>query len=242
MRRQRQEENSEEVARRLVEELKLCRVRSSKEYAKSPWVDKVALMADPGYDPSYEFASEYEPYPGLLEAGDKLIYLGKMLNALWFYWVIHPEARHISFSESETKGKEIGAWAADFEAALDLSLAKLALQIGIETSNIRYWKKKKEAAVRLNLSQKMKTNDNVIDAFNRIPKNKGDTFNLIVSRIYNYLIKNKKTRLNKNGQISPGKKTIGRSLEANKLLMANCFKRENRGQKERIFYIGHTGV
>lgn len=206
-------------------------------------------MADPGYEPYSElFEPGYEPldselldpYSELLGPGDRLRDLAEMLMALWFYWIRHHDAR--SMLKSETKKKRIPARAADLEAALDLSLAKLALRVGIEMSSIRHWKKKKEPAVRVNLSQRTKTSNKVIDAFHHVLKRQGDTLNCIVNLIYKYLIKNLQTKLDKRGRISPGKKTIERALKADKPLMESCFKNEKSGQKERINYIRHTGV
>ncbi len=253
-RRRRQEANSfcpssEEVTRWFCRDGASSPEEEPEEDAGFPYLDDVISMADPGYEPYselFEPGSELlgsellDPDSELLGPGSRLLDLAYMLMALWFYWIRHPDAR--SMLKSETKKKKIPARAADLEAALDLSLAKLALRVGIETASIRHWKKKKEPAVRLNLLQRMQTSNKVKDAFHQVRKKQGDTFNRIIQLIYNYLIKNGKTKLNKRGEISPGKKTIERALKANKPLMELYFKKEERGQKERIIYIGHTGV
>jgi hypothetical protein len=66
-----------------------------------------------------------------------LAYLAVMLYALWVYWGI---SRYSGRNEPflEVSDDEI-LTRADFEAALELSLAKLAYQVGIETSSIRQW-------------------------------------------------------------------------------------------------------
>lgn len=71
------------------------------------------------------------------EPPTNLAHLAVMLYALWFYWGSFRDFGRnepfIEVSDDETLTR------ADFEAALDLSLAKLAYQVGIETSSIRQW-------------------------------------------------------------------------------------------------------
>lgn len=255
-RRRRQEENSIcpssvflKLKRWICQDRESLPEEKSEEDAGFPYLDNLISMADPAYEPYSElFEPGYQPldselldpYSELLGPGDRLRDLDEMLMALWFYWIHHHDAR--SMLKSETKKKRIPARAADLEAALDLSLAKLALRVGIETSSIRHWKKKKEPAIRVNLSQRIQTSNKVIDAFHHVLKRQGDTLNYIVNRIYQYLIDSGQAKLNKHGKYSPGTKTIERALKANKPLMENCFKKEKRGQNKRIIYIGHTGV
>lgn len=171
--------------------------------------------------------SRYRPLPDLS-------HLAYMLAALWIYWITWP------FSRRRFEGrKEISLidWrstppsAPSFEANLDRSLVRLAQKVGTETANILHWGKKKEGIARQNIERKAKSmirEVEIIDAFHAIPKNKGDSRNRIVTRIYNYLKR------------SIGKKTIERYIKNNVTLMERCFQEEGDGKRRRIIYIGHT--
>lgn len=193
---------------------------------------------------------EYEPDPDLHN-------ILLMLSGLWTYWSNWPYSRVITLAESDfEKGAPLGLaeWMSykkgdstkedfyrgfikaalhtesDFEAALDLSLAKLAHQVGVETANIRHWAKKKEAALRLNLNKRWKADGAILSAFKTVRKEPGDTLNRIVGRIFKHL----------NGK--PSKSTIERRLKDNSELMRQCFREEKRNNKSRFIYIRHTGV
>jgi hypothetical protein len=174
--------------------------------------------------------SRYYPWPG------NWSHLIIMLFTLWAYWMSWPADRR--FFE---KGNETTAWyirpslpappsAPNYEANLDLSLVWLAHEIGSEIIKIKYWMKKKEGFAQINLEQRTENTQKVINAFHQVEKNQGDTLNCIVTRIFKKL------------EETISKKTIERYLKDNTPLMAHCFKLEQRGEKTRIIYIGHTSV
>ncbi len=96
---------------------------------------------------------EYEPL-------NNLAYLAVMLYALWVYWASFRESKPNPFIElSDDEIMPLG----DFEAALDLSLAKLAYQVGVETSGIRHWGRREKT--RTYIANKAKREKNERKAF-----------------------------------------------------------------------------
>jgi hypothetical protein len=181
--------------------------------------------------------SRYRPHFG------NLSHVAVMLSVLWIYWMTWPNSRKVFEGEKKLNlrnllEQEAPPSAPSFEAALDRSLVWLALALGEEMANTEHWGKKKEGAVRSNLSQRTKTSNKVTDAFHQIPKKQGDTLNHIVILIYKYLIKTGQTKLNKRGEISPGQKTIERVIKTNKPLMTHYFNPEERGKSKRLIYNG----
>ncbi len=125
--------------------------------------------------------TEYEPQPSA-------VYLLNMLQALWFYWPFWPHSREWF----ERKPLEVVASLGDqhsfgeIEATLDLSLAKIAFLIGVETASIRHDSKKKEMVARLNLQKQTQAEAlkiAILEAFWRVAKKPGDTFNRIAEPI-----------------------------------------------------------
>jgi hypothetical protein len=186
----------------------------------------IRLMANPALEPPQIFS-----------------HLFGMLTGLWRFWVYWPYSRewvgidHAPGRLSEAMGLTPPSfW--EVEVALDLSLAKLALLVGIETADIRHWGKKKEAVARLNMEKRAKAIERevaILSAFARAKKEPEDTLNRIVGRICNLLDKDEQME-------TPSKKNIERTLKANSNLMEKCFREELRGNKKRFVFIRHTGV
>jgi hypothetical protein len=85
-----------------------------------------------------------------------LVHVAMMLFALWIYWMTWPNRRRIFEEEKKITLCNVLEPVAppsspSFEATLDRSLVWLALDVGIDTANIRHWGKKREARARQNL-------------------------------------------------------------------------------------------
>jgi len=159
-----------------------------------------------------------------LEYHPTLAQLSVLLYTLWCYWD--------GFRDYMDDPKD------DFEAALDLNLAKLAYHVGVETSSILHWGEKKEAVARLNLNKKIRAMaqaEDILSAFRTVRKEPNDTLNRIVGRIHTSLHKDDLSK-------KLSKKTIERTLKSNQQLMNECFHKEVRGNKSRFLYIRQTGV
>lgn len=78
--------------------------------------------------------------------------------------------------------------------------------------------------MRLNLQQTTETDGKVFDAFHEVKKNRGDSVNRIVTRIFKKL------------EETISKKTIERHLKKNMPLMTHYFEPEQRGKKEWLIY------
>jgi len=167
-----------------------------------------------------------------------LVHLAYMLAALWIYWINWPYDRRIFEVGNKISLRDVALGtpppsAPSFEATLDRSLVWLASAVGVETANTQHWGEKKEGIARQNIERKAKSMTReveIVNAFHAVLKNKGDSLNCIIERIY------------KNLKESVGRKTIERFIKGNAPLMNKCFQEEQRGKSHRIVYIGHTGV
>jgi hypothetical protein len=175
------------------------------------------------------------------------------LHKLWLIWMFYSVHQFLVREENEEaiiSAVESGCPTIDpdYANALDLSLAKLAFHIGIETANIRNWGKNKEAAAKMNLKKKTQATiweEAILTAFSQVAKNQGDKLNRIVTRIDRFLQKEDVDKLLKKEDENyqkPSKKTIERIIKNNHQLMNKCFQERLSGNKKRYEYIGHTGV
>lgn len=174
------------------------------------------------------------------EPETNLITLAKMLILLWLFWSLYPYSRGVFGADDPESNLSLAGVldgvpppAPSFERHLDHSLTKIALQVGIETANLRHWGEEKEGIARRNLKRKAESTERevrIANAFHDVSKKKGDFRNSIVERIYKHLNE------------TVGKKTIERWIGGNAPLMKKYFQKEQRGKGHRWVYIRHTGV
>lgn len=137
--------------------------------------DSIKLMGMPEYEPDTALSNNIE-----------------MLFYLFNYWLIWPLSRGTFVAEENEKeiGIDVlmGNFIQDAERALDLSLAKLSYQIGVETAQIRQWgRRERDRTVKSTQKHKEKREKDhhaIYRAFYEEEFKRGTNLNQVVTHIW----------------------------------------------------------